>query len=98
MAPEQGSAGLCRGICPGMWGCSAFSWEAVGNNICMLQAELACPDQFHIKYSQCLSIPALLLWVSTPGGTDHTPAVLFLLTTSMSVFEFLCPCTPPQHT
>lgn len=64
MGPEQGSAGQGKESCTRMWGFSAFFWEAEGN-ICMSQAELTCQDQFPIQYSQCLSIPALLLWVTT---------------------------------
>lgn len=64
MGREQGSARPCGEICTRMWGLSAVFWEAVGHT-CMLQAELTLQDQFHIKYSHCLSMPALLLCIST---------------------------------
>lgn len=92
MGPEQGSAGQYKESCTRMWGFSTFFWEAVGN-VCMLQAELTHQDQFHIKYSQCLSIPALFLCVST-ALTPNQLLLLFLLTTSVSVFEFLLPFHP----
>lgn len=73
-----------------------FFWEAVGN-VCMLQAELTRQDQFHIKYSQCLSIPTLLLvgQDSLDALTTNQLLLLFHFTTSVC-FNSCCPSTPPQ--
>lgn len=66
-------------------------WEAVGNS-CMLQAELAPQGQFHIKYSQCLSIQPCSCGSAQPGHTDHKPAAASVPGHISTPGHYICVC------
>lgn len=101
MGSEQGSAGLCREICTNMWGFSAFFWGSSGRYLHVAgRADPPRPVPHQIFPVLVHPSPAPVGQHSLDTLTTNQLLLLFLVTTSVSVFSFLLPSllSPPQHT